>query len=124
MDRETVDELWTELEKVIEDSDLAERFDVNIELGAASYSDDDARISVVLVDASAGNTLMEADWHKHAHLYGFKPDDLGKQFELRGCAVTIIGLKRRNKKYPIIVENGGGQRFKLPAPYARGLMPT
>ena len=52
----------------------------------------------------------------HAHLFGLTEDDFGKGFmSPRGDRFTLVGLKPRNRKYPVIGKDSSGRRFKFPA---------
>ena len=40
--------------------------------------------------------------------------DLGQEFQRSGKTFTIVGLKPRSKKYPILAKCSDGKTYKLP----------
>lgn len=60
-------------------------------------------------------TKMAKDFRYSAVAYGLEPDDLGARYtSFSGSVLEIVGLKPRNRKYPIIVRNiNTDQRFKV-----------
>ena len=48
-----------------------------------------------------------------AHSVGLCPKQLGRTVRLGGERYRIVGFKSRNSKYPVIVQNDLGQKFKL-----------
>jgi hypothetical protein len=50
-------------------------------------------------------SAMEGDFRFHATSYGLEPTDLGARFNQNGMTFEIIGLKPRNRKYPVIAKN-------------------
>lgn len=55
------------------------------------------------------------DFHKNAERFGFKKTDLGRPFTLNGNLYTLVGMKTRSRKYPMIAANTSGKRFKFTA---------
>jgi hypothetical protein len=49
----------------------------------------------------------------NAKLFGFEPDDLGKEFSFQGQSYTICGLKPKSRKYPVIAQSAGGKNYKF-----------
>ncbi len=56
-----------------------------------------------------------ADFKALARFYGLSADDLGRQFVFRGERLTIVGLKPKSPKFPILGRNGSGKVYKFPA---------
>lgn len=54
------------------------------------------------------------EFKKYANLYGFKPEDLGRQFEWGGKTYAIHGLSARSRQYPILGKDSKGRIFKFP----------
>jgi hypothetical protein len=52
-----------------------------------------------------------------ATFYGFNKDDYGKSFAYDGHIYTISGLKKSNRKYPVILERNDGKGFKMSASF-------
>ena len=61
-------------------------------------------------------TALEDDFRYYAKEYGLEPEDFGARFVRNGMTFEIVGLKPRNRKYPIIAKNVVTQdTFKFPA---------
>lgn len=98
--------------------ELAEELGVDIQYGGGNFSPQNATLKLnvnLLSDTGNPITREQTDWEANAVLYGFRPEDLGREFNLPGTGmVKIAGLKTRNRKYPIIVERvSDGARYKL-----------
>ncbi len=69
----------------------------------------------------AMDTIGE-DFKRLATHYGLKPSDLGKTFTQRRSIFKVIGLVASRPKYPILVENQKGKRYKFPASKVKMLL--
>lgn len=59
-------------------------------------------------------TRIAKDFKYNARFYGLEEDDLGAVYKTyNGKTMKIVGLKTRNRKYPIIVEDESGSRYKV-----------
>lgn len=56
---------------------------------------------------------FKKEWNFNCRRYGFEKDDLGKMFYISNEGYEIIGLKTRNRKYPILAKNSKGTIFKF-----------
>ena len=64
----------------------------------------------------------QAEFALHAHLFELTESDYGKTFRSsRGEPFTLVGIKPRNRKYPVIGKNAAGQRYKFPVDVLEGL---
>lgn len=64
-------------------------------------------------DGKPHDPEAEAFLH-NAHLWGLKPEDLGREFDFRGETHRVAGLKTRSRKYPFLVERvRDGRRLKF-----------
>ena len=82
------------------------QLDVKISVGAITYTDSDFKMQLTGVDSVAGaDNFLEAEFISKCGLYGFKPEHLGQKVRIGGNVHEIIGLKVRNRKYPIITRN-------------------
>ena len=90
--------------------------DFEAKLGNASYSFSSInfKMSVAIENDDGVLVTPEADaFKRNARSYGFEPTDLFAEVKLSsGKRGTIIGLKTRNRKYPVIVETAQGT-YKL-----------
>lgn len=57
-------------------------------------------------------------------LYDLPSDGLGKTFTYLGYAYTIIGLRPRSRRYPVITTRSDGRVTKFPAATVRGALLT
>lgn len=85
-------------------------------VGRISYTDSDFRVTIQChTNSSGAASPIELEWNKLCHLYGFIKEDLNKKVNLNGEVHKIIGLKARNRKYPIItVKISNGKQYKWP----------
>jgi len=89
--------------------------DIKISVGSITYSDTDFKLQLSGVDAIAGaDNFLEAEFLSKCGMYGFKPEHLGQKIRIGGDVHTIIGIKARNRKYPIITRNlKNNKEYKL-----------
>lgn len=91
--------------------------DLGVELGVAfrvrggSFTDGNYHAKLeVAVQAADGSAITREseEFKKYAHLYDLKAEDLGRTFDARGEKLTIVGLRARAQKYPILVRKTNG----------------
>lgn len=58
-------------------------------------------------------TQVERDFRRLAPLRGFKADDFGIEFSVRGEGFTITGWNRRARKMPVQAVRDDGKLFKF-----------
>ena len=87
--------------------------------GTFSHGDVTLKIKVTARDASG----IPVNFANHAELLGLPSDCHGSAFISHGGKYRIVGIKLRNRKYPIIAERWddapGGSRFKFPVEAVR-----
>ena len=79
---------------------------VSLELGTMTYSPTQATTRLTI--RTLGGEPEADDFNRLAHLYGLEPTDLGKQVELDGVLGTIVGLKPRARRFPILLRRADG----------------
>ena len=80
--------------------------DIKINVGTITYTDSDFKVQLTGVDSVAGaDNFLEAEFLSKCGLYGLKPEHLGQKVKIGGDVHRIVGLKVRNRKYPIITKN-------------------
>lgn len=98
---------------------IEEELGIQIKFGNASFSNSIVTIKTeCAIKGAEGEIVGQAaeDFKKLAELYGLKPDDLGKEFDHMRDTFTIIGLKPKSKKYPILAKEKYSKKvFKFPA---------
>jgi hypothetical protein len=119
IDRPFLKEFTKEAEKAL--VAVAEQFGISASYKSGSFARDGAnatlKFEIVAPDAETGETLSrEAQEFKSlGHVFGFEPDDLGREFTVRRTVYKISGLKSSRPKYPIsVVRVSDGKGFKFP----------
>jgi len=96
---------------------LLQETGVALKLGAIRYDESSFRATMegyISVGAD-GESADKIAWDKHCVHYGLQPEDFGKTVTIGfGRVYKLVGLKPRNRKYPIIGECHG-KRYKVPA---------
>ncbi len=94
---------------------IGERYGLAFELGRITFDDNSFKVSVeAVLTATPGESKMIVDFRKHCNKHGLIVSDLGRTFtNTRLERFTIVGLKPRNRKYPIIGQRGDGKQFKF-----------
>ena len=90
---------------------------VKINVGVINYSDTDFNIKLSGVDSIAGaDNFLETEFLTKCGSYDLRMEDLGRLIKINGSVHKIIGLKVRNRKYPIITERQDNKKqYKLTA---------
>lgn len=106
-------------ERLSELQDIEKEYGIKISLGNCTYSDSNATFKLEVSDIGDNGEVMtkEAeDFKRRASLYGLSPKDLGRVIKdpLSGEEYTIIGLKTRSTKYPILAKGKNGKTYKFP----------
>jgi hypothetical protein len=115
LDKPTVKYLRERLRTIVKP--LAQELGVAIDLGNCSFAANNCRfqLKVALLDSSGEAITEDADCFRvNAKLFGFEPDDLGREFSFQGQPYTICGLKPKSCKYPVIARSDNGKNYKFP----------
>lgn len=113
MDRPEVKRIREVIQDHLDDLELD---GYQVELGACTFGVD-ARFKLTVAPTN-GESQTAADFKRYATRFGLKASDLGRTLPDGG---VVVGLKTRNKKYPILVEKNG-RRYKYPALMVKGLL--
>jgi len=114
LDRPTVKYIRKRLEAAVES--LAEELGVVIDLANCTFKTNNCRfqLKVAVLDPDGKAITEEIDsFRSNAKLFGFEPDDLGKEFIYRRQSYTICGLKPKSRKYPVIARSDNGKDCKF-----------
>ena len=99
---------------------LAEKFGAHIKLGTQTYNGNEFTARLTVTDTgslkdgqSPRDKKLEDDYKNHCQIFDLKPEWLGKSFITQGGEFTIVGLKTRASKNPVVVKskNGSGYVF-------------
>ena len=59
---------------------------------------------------------LQSQWNTYCYSYGLKAENYNSEFVSNNDVFVVIGIKPRNRKYPIIAERkNDGKLFKFPA---------
>lgn len=86
---------------------VGKRFNCDIKVGKGNYSDTDAKFELKIIEKNSNGESVseyEINWRKQHQRYGFKLEDLNREFIILGKSAKLIGCMPRKSKYPIIVE--------------------
>ncbi len=94
---------------------IGEKYGLAFSLGRITFDDVSFRVSVDAgLTTAPGEPMMAIDFRKHCNKHGLIVSDLGRTFtNTKLERFKIVGLKPRNRKYPIIGQRGDGKQFKF-----------
>ena len=120
MDKAQARLLREEIQKALDNVGATHGF--SFSLGNITFTDTDFSVKLRGIDQNAANgaTALQLDWDKNKHKYPLLADvNIGTKFRSdKGDTYEVVGLKPRNRKYPVIaVHLGNGKQYKF-SPYA------
>lgn len=82
---------------------VSELCEVSFEVGSCQYSPQNCTFRVKIANVVDGEVKKQEveDWNSYAKSYGFKKEDLGREFTSRGHKCRITGLLPNRRKYPV-----------------------
>ena len=103
--------MMKELEKV------AKKYGVHVERGRGTFTGPnfDIKVKFSTVSDGAVQTKERQDYERFHASCGLPGDLLDGQFVYNNKVYTVIGLKPRSKKYPVLAEREDGKVFKFGA---------
>lgn len=96
-------------------SELESEFNIKIKLGRISYGDNNftAKVETNLVKDGKVVETIAIDFDRYKDAWGLK-FPLGYTFHMTDSIYKVVGLKPRNRRYPIICEAlNNGKRYKM-----------
>lgn len=97
---------------------VAEQFGVVITYKGGSFDPGQLTAKFEFAEVASdgvAQTREATDFKRYAKSFGLEPDLLGTSFSYSGDHYTIVGMKPRAPKFPVIAERTDGKRFKFPA---------
>jgi hypothetical protein len=117
-DRPRLKELRRKIEVALSEVGAAEGIDFS--LGGISFSDHSFTVSVKAAMISDGiSSFEQVEWNQYCRSFGLEEEDFGKSFRDKGSVMTIVGIKPRSSKYPIIVRDEAGKQYKMTLDYVQ-----
>lgn len=93
---------------------LAEKYNVDIKTGKIKYADNNFILELDVTKKEVnGQSYEQAEFAKHCHLFGLKPEDYRREFQYKGRTYMLTGFSLRSPKMPIIVTCTTGGEYKL-----------
>ena len=96
-------------------AELESDFNIKIELGRISYSDNNftSKVNCNLIKDGQVVETIATDFDRCKEAWGLE-FSLGTTFISNNSTYKVLGLKPRNRKYPIIAEDiSNGKRYKF-----------
>jgi len=117
IDRAIVKTLRAELGRTL--TTIGEKYGLAFSVGRITFDEVSFKASIeAAITEKQGEPKMAVDFRNLCFKHGFKPEDLGKIFMSGEHSYEIVGLKPRNRKYPIIAARRSDRKqFKF-APYS------
>ena len=72
----------------------------------------EAKVRLTMKVGTDQSEIERAEWERECIFVGMKRTDLGRSCTVQGKQLKIVGVQRRSRKYPIIVQDQTGKRFK------------
>ena len=102
-----------EIEQALKE--VADKHNVNIHAGNITYTDSSFKLTLeVNKKEVAGKPFEQAQFEKYCLMFGFKPEDYGKQFVSNGKMFTITGFNLKAHKMPVLAKSIDGKGYKFP----------
>ena len=89
------------------------KWGVNISVGGGTYGDD--HFTTKLKTSIAGVDMKKKDWDRYSFRFGLKPEQYGTKFTYAGETFTVVGLRPKARKAPVIGTNAHGKEYIFPA---------
>ena len=115
-DKTNLDTLRKEIDDAL--APIAARHGIQLHAGRITYAADNARITLEAAVVTPDGMVLSREataFRELAHLYGLQPSDLGRTFTLSGTEYTIVGLRTRATRAPILARTSDGKLVGFPA---------
>lgn len=114
INKESLKEFRKDLDEIIKP--LEEKYGVTIDLGSISFSDIEFSTKInVKNNEINGKSVEQYEFEKVCHLYGFKPEDYGKEFKQKDETFKFVGFNINSPKYKYKCVNEKGIAYKFPS---------
>ena len=113
-DRQNIRQINSEIESAIKS--IAEKYGLEVKLGSTRFTNSNFTTKLQVATVGEGGITMSkeaTDFNRYKTILGINME-LGQEFQRSGKTFTIVGLKPRSKKYPILAKCSDGKTYKLP----------
>jgi len=94
--------------------ELAVLYGLELQKCNASFNEFEMNFKIVFHSTNdKGRDIYQNAYLKYAEIYGLEKEWLGKEIKAGRLLLTIRGLDRKKKKYPIILTDDGGFQYKM-----------
>lgn len=99
---------------------LGEAHGVKLAIGTLTYSEERATARLTILPLGGNpNAVHAVGFERWAAVYGLKSADLGLDVDIHGKAYTILGLKPRATKRPMVLRRADGEIYAFPVETVR-----
>ena len=111
--RELLKALRPEIEGAL--TAIAERHNITLNLGNASYKDHDFSFKLIgqVQDIGDGRPAAAAEWDLYRSRFGLDGIEYGTSFTTHSGTYTVDGILPRSRKYPVLGLAADGERRKF-----------
>lgn len=112
--RQNIRQINAEMEAALKA--IANKYGVEVSMGSTRFTGANFTTKVQVATVAEGGITMSkeaTDFNRYKTILGINME-LGNEFERSGKTYTIVGLKPRSKKYPILAKCSDGKTYKLP----------
>lgn len=124
-DRTSVRALAESIEQALQA--VGNQYGVEIKRGSGRFDAGEFKLSLhctVLAGATERkNENDRLEFELYAYRYGLTGTDFGRTFTSGDTTYTIVGVKPKSKRFPIICERADGKRFKMTALTVKSHLP-
>jgi hypothetical protein len=117
LDRKIVNNITDDMTVAVQDVAKKHGVVIKFKSGTFSLTNATVKFTVDVIDAEKGvaNSQERKDYQRLAAFHGLSPDWLDQAFTVSGAVYTVIGLRPRSYKFPVIVRRiSNGKLFKFP----------
>ena len=113
--RKDVKKLRVEMDEALQA--VGEKYGLKLETGNISYNDCGfrAKVTASIIDEDGVDKAAKREWDLYAGQFGLKSEWFGKEFNSQGRTFTVVGIKPRARKMPVVAKNGDGSLYKFRA---------
>ena len=111
-DRTNLKALRADIDRAV--NDALGKYGLTAELGNISFTATDFNAKIK-VSCGSSEDAARREFEKYAPRFGLDPDDFGTSFRQGGTIFTVVGIKPKSHKYPVLAANKRGTVYKFAA---------